>query len=225
MGRGADVGALRTLLGTLKGGRLLVALLLAFGVALLVARVAAAAYVEILWHQTAGYEGVFWRRVAWSWGTRLVAGLIVVAVVYGNLRLAAVSLGGISIRRRFGNIEISEQLPGSYVSGAILLAASLLGLWFGAAIPFIPHVVGDMRCVGGPLTSWSAVAKHAGMLVLFGGIGLKNAQVAPGGSAAHGLRSSMQQVATAGVEVVNIGPCRDDVPDRSRVHRHRSVHA
>ena len=131
----SDVGALRTLLGTLKGGRLVVALLLAFGVALLLARVATAAYVEILWHQSAGYEGVFWRRVAWSWGTRLVAGLVVVAVVYGNLRLAAVSLGGISIRRRFGNIEISEQLPGSYVSGAILTAASLLGLWFGAAIP------------------------------------------------------------------------------------------
>ncbi len=84
---------------------------------------------------------------------------------------------------------------------------------FGAAIPFIPHVVGDMRCVTGPMTSWSAMVKHAGMLVLFGGIGLKNAQVAPGGSAAHGLRSSMQTVAAAGIDVVNISPCRDDVPE------------
>ncbi|MCA1732509.1 MAG: UPF0182 family protein, partial [Acidobacteria bacterium] len=51
------------------------------------------------------------------------------------LKIAAVSLGGIQIRRRFGNIEISEQLPGAYVTGGILTIAILLGMWFGAAVP------------------------------------------------------------------------------------------
>jgi len=55
--------------------------------------------------------------------------------VFANMRIAAVSLGGIHIRRRFANIEISEQLPRSYVSGAILTASAILGLWFGAAVP------------------------------------------------------------------------------------------
>ncbi len=129
------MSALRHFVGTLRGGRLAVTLLVLAGVLLLGARLAASAYVEILWQQSTGYSAVFWRRVAWSWGTRLTAGLLVVAIVYANLRLAAVSLGGIHIRRRFGNIEISEQLPASYVSAAILAAASLLGLWFGAAVP------------------------------------------------------------------------------------------
>ncbi len=129
------MGALRQLLGTLKGGRLVVALVVLAGVILLAARLAATAYVEILWQQSTGYSDVFWRRVAWSWGTRITAGVLVIGVVYANLRLAAVSLGGIHIRRRFGNIEISEQLPTSYVSGAIFAAACLLGLWFGAAVP------------------------------------------------------------------------------------------
>ena len=126
---------LRQLLSSLKGGRLVVALLVLFGILLLLGRAVAAAYAEILWQQSAGYSGVFWRRVAWTWGTRAVAGIGVMALVFVNLKIAAVSLGGIHIRRRFGNIEISEQLPGTYVAGGILLMAALLGLWFGAAVP------------------------------------------------------------------------------------------
>lgn len=113
----------------------MVALLVLFGIVLLLGRAAAAAYSEILWQQSAGYSGVFWRRVAWSWGTRASAAIIVTALVFLNLKIAAVSLGGIHIRRRFGNIEISEQLPRTYVAGGIFLVAALLGLWFGAAVP------------------------------------------------------------------------------------------
>ncbi|MDZ7779672.1 MAG: UPF0182 family protein [Gemmatimonadota bacterium] len=126
---------LRNLLGTLKGGRLAIALLILAGLVLIFGRVLAAAYVEVLWQQSAGFSSVFWRRVLWSWGTRLVAGLAVAGVVFLNLKIAAVSLGGIQIRRKFGNIEISEQLPSVYVSAASLGAAGLLGLWFGAAVP------------------------------------------------------------------------------------------
>lgn len=129
------MGALRHFLGTLRGGRLAVALLLGFALALLLGRAATAAWAEILWQQSAGHAGVFWRRIAWSWGARIVAGLAVTGVVYANLRVAALTLGGIHIRRRFGNIEISEQLPRSWVSAGILGAAALLGLWFGAAVP------------------------------------------------------------------------------------------
>lgn len=129
------MSTLRRLLSTLKGGRLAVALLLAFALVLILGRAAVAAYAEILWQQSAGYASIFWRRIAWSWGIRLLAGLAVVAVVFLNLKIAAVSLGGIQIRRRFGNIEISEQLPGMYVTGGILTISVMLGLWFGAAVP------------------------------------------------------------------------------------------
>ena len=44
-------------------------------------------------------------------------------------------MGGIQIRRRFGNLEISEQIPKQYVWLAMSGVAVLIGLWFGAGLP------------------------------------------------------------------------------------------
>ena len=84
---------------------------------------------------------------------------------------------------------------------------------FGTATVFVPHIVGDLKCVTGPMTSWPAIAKHSGMLVLFGGANPKNTQVARGGCVAHARIPHLQQVAAAGVDVVNVSPCRDDTPE------------
>ena len=84
---------------------------------------------------------------------------------------------------------------------------------FGAAQAFVPHIAGDLRSVTGPITSWSAVRKHTKNLILFGGVNLKNGQAARGGNVAHELRPSLEKIARAGVDVVNISPCRDDAPD------------
>ena len=40
---------------------------------------------------------------------------------------------------------------------------------FGTALVFLPHVLGSAQPVTGPLTSWSSIARHAKMMVLFGG--------------------------------------------------------
>src|SRR5262249_43500685 len=39
---------------------------------------------------------------------------------------------------------------------------------FGTALTFLPHVVGSAQPVTGPLTSWSSIARHAKLMVLFG---------------------------------------------------------
>jgi uncharacterized membrane protein (UPF0182 family) len=122
-------------LATLRGGRLLIALVLLIGVVAGLGRAATAVYVELLWQAQAGYTGVFWRRLRWEWGTQIIAGLAVAALVFLNLRIAATTLGGIQIRRRFGNIEISEQIPRRYVTWSLVSAALLIGLWFGASVP------------------------------------------------------------------------------------------
>ena len=83
---------------------------------------------------------------------------------------------------------------------------------FGTATAFVPHIVGDLKSVTGPMTTWAAVARHSEMLVLFGGANPKNTQVARGGCVAHARIPSLQQVAEAGVDVVNVSPCRDDTP-------------
>jgi len=126
---------LRSFLATLRGGRLVVALVVAFGFLLVLGRAFAAAYVEILWQAQSGYSGVFWRRVLWSWGIRGAAALAVGLIVLVNLRVASTTLGAIQIRRRFANIEISERVPRNLVWAGITMLSALLGLWFGAAVP------------------------------------------------------------------------------------------
>jgi len=84
---------------------------------------------------------------------------------------------------------------------------------FGAALVFLPHVLGSAQAVTGPLTSWSSIAHHGRLMVLFGGANLKNLQVTKGGGGAHTMRGSLADLARAGVEVVNVSPIRDDGPD------------
>src|SRR3954451_3356201 len=83
---------------------------------------------------------------------------------------------------------------------------------FGAALTFLPHVLGSAQAVTGPLTSWSSIARHGRLVVLFGGANPKNMQVAKGGCGVHAVGGWMQELARAGVEVINVSPIRDDGP-------------
>ena len=126
---------MRTFLTSLRGGRLILALAVLVGALLVFGRLVAAGYTEILWHAEVGYPGTFWTRVLWQWGARVAGGVLVGMAVYLNLRVVSTTLSGIQIKRRFGNLEISEQLPHSYVNWTMLGASALLALWFGAAVP------------------------------------------------------------------------------------------
>jgi len=126
---------IRSFTASLRGGRLVVALLVLFGLLLLFGRAFAAAYVEILWQSQSGYASVFWKRMLWEWGIRAAAAVVVGIAVLVNLRIASTTLGAIQIRRRFANIEISERIPKPLVWTGITIVAALLGLWCGAAVP------------------------------------------------------------------------------------------
>jgi biotin/methionine sulfoxide reductase len=84
---------------------------------------------------------------------------------------------------------------------------------FGAALTFLPHILGTAQAVTGPLTSWSSIARHGRMMVLFGGANPKNLQVTKGGCGMHTMRGALADLARAGVAVVNVSPIRDDGPD------------
>jgi uncharacterized membrane protein (UPF0182 family) len=119
----------------LRGGWMVVAVVAVVGLLLVMGRVASTALTEILWHAESGYIDAFWTRVLWQWGARVLGGLLVGLLVFVNLRIVSTTLSGIQIKRRFGNLEISEQLPRSYVLWTTVLASALLALWFGAAVP------------------------------------------------------------------------------------------
>ena len=83
---------------------------------------------------------------------------------------------------------------------------------FGTALVFLPHVLGSAQPVTGPLTSWSSIARHAKMMVLFGGCNPKNMQVTKGGCAGHFNADRLTELARAGVDVVVVSPNREDGP-------------
>ena len=61
----------------LRGKRLWLAIGIALLVVLLAMRIAASAYIEILWFDSLGYSSVFWTRVLWEWGVRLLGAVFV----------------------------------------------------------------------------------------------------------------------------------------------------
>ncbi len=89
---------------------------------------------------------------------------------------------------------------------------------FGTALTFLPHILGSAQAVTGPLTSWSSIARHTKLFVMFGGANPKNTQVAKGGCAWHGTSGAFAALGQAGVRVVNISPIREDGPALARPH-------
>jgi biotin/methionine sulfoxide reductase len=84
---------------------------------------------------------------------------------------------------------------------------------FGAASVIVPHIVGTLAPVIGPLASWAAIAEHTRLFVAFGGIPLKNLQINQGGLGRHDAREWLARLRAAGVAFVYFSPQKDDFGD------------
>ncbi len=83
---------------------------------------------------------------------------------------------------------------------------------WGSAQFFLPYVIGTFTPMTGRVTSWPSVVDNAEILLAFGGLALKNSQVASGGAVEHTLKPALEQLAKKGTPVINISPMRDDCP-------------
>ncbi|QKJ88507.1 molybdopterin-dependent oxidoreductase [Paramixta manurensis] len=83
---------------------------------------------------------------------------------------------------------------------------------WGSAQFFLPYIIGDYSPLTGRVTDWPNIVEHTDIFIAFGGLALKNAQVASGGAAEHTLAPALQQLAAKGTPVINISPMRDDCP-------------
>ena len=83
---------------------------------------------------------------------------------------------------------------------------------YAAGQALLPHLVGDMASVVGPVVDWRAIVRHAKLLVCFGGVPLRNGQIINGGGAVHDMGVWLRRAASAGVRIVNISPMRADLP-------------
>ncbi|MDX2222506.1 MAG: molybdopterin-dependent oxidoreductase, partial [Rhodospirillaceae bacterium] len=80
----------------------------------------------------------------------------------------------------------------------------------GAAEVIVPHVLGDFWALTSRMTTWDVIAEHTQLLVAFGGMSLKNAQVHGGGFGRHVARAAQRRLVERGVQEVSVGALRDD---------------
>ena len=77
----------------------------------------------------------------------------------------------------------------------------------------IPHVLGmTYDDLSRSLTPLELVGEHADLVIAFGGIPLRTAQIQSGGVSRHLTRSLLEGAAAGGVRFVNVSPVRDDLP-------------
>ncbi|WP_029004845.1 molybdopterin-dependent oxidoreductase [Azorhizobium doebereinerae] len=84
---------------------------------------------------------------------------------------------------------------------------------WGTAQFLLPHIIGTYQPLTGRVTAWPSIIQHAQIFLAFGGLALKNGQVASGGAAEHTQEKWLRALAAAGIPVVNVSPTRGDCPD------------
>jgi biotin/methionine sulfoxide reductase len=73
------------------------------------------------------------------------------------------------------------------------------------------HIVGDFRSLLlDRATSWNSIVEHSGLVVMFGGLPVKNAQVTSGGVGRHTMPGALKAARARGAGFVSISPIRSD---------------
>ena len=83
----------------------------------------------------------------------------------------------------------------------------------GASAVILPHILGDYEAVSRHNVTWDQVAEHTDTVLAFGGMALKNSDVASGGISRHIERDAMQRAVHRGAVFYGISPLRDDMPE------------
>ena len=98
-------------------------------VLLILSSVVVGFYTDWLWFSHVGYGSVFWTRFSTEVIARAAAALFGGLIVFANLWIVTRQLGPVHVRRRYGNLEISEQIPRNVVRVGMLIASVLAGWW------------------------------------------------------------------------------------------------
>lgn len=86
----------------------------------------------------------------------------------------------------------------------------------GAASVILPHIVGDMNEIARRGVSWEEIVEHSQLVLSFGGLALKNSQVASGGLSEHSERGFIQQAALRGTKFISVSPLQTDLPQEAQ---------
>ncbi len=85
----------------------------------------------------------------------------------------------------------------------------------GASAVILPHVMGNFEGISRHNVTWEQIAGHTDLALAFGGMAVKNADVASGGISRHIERDAMARAAARGASFICISPLRDDLPEQA----------
>lgn len=112
-----------------RAGRILLASVAGAVLIVVLGRVSARFYTDILWYDGVGYLSTYWTRFWLGLTVRTAAALVAAGLVFANLWWVARHLGPVRVRRRYGNIEIAERIPRQYVLAGGTAIALVSGWW------------------------------------------------------------------------------------------------
>ncbi len=129
---------------------------------------------------------------------------------HGNESIFGGSYGWASAGRfhhALGQVHRFLNCAGGYV-------ASVASYSTAAAQAIIPHVFGMnfLKLYWGHQNSWPLIAQHTRLIVMFGGINPKNAQVSMGGVTRHDIRGWFDEFSQRGIRTINVAPQQTDAP-------------
>src|SRR4051812_46710591 len=146
-------------------------------------------------------------EVGWDTALDLVAAEVArVRGAHGNAAIFGGSYGWSSA----GRFHHAQSQLHRFLNCAGGFTRSVNSYSYAAAQVIVPRVLGDSRGLLQGHTSWSSIAEHAGLVLMFGGMPLKNAQVDPGGTGRHVVKEHLLRAKTRGARFILLSPLRGD---------------
>lgn len=147
-------------------------------------------------------------EVPWDEALDLVAAEIArVRAQHGNRAIFGGSYGWASA----GRFHHAQSQVHRFLNCAGGYTASIDTYSYAAISALTPHVVGHFKgLLLDGATSWPVIAAHSRLVVMFGGMAIKNAQVTSGGVGRHTTRAALTEAHANGCRFVNVSPIRSD---------------
>jgi len=149
-------------------------------------------------------------EISWDEALDRVAGEIGrVRATHGNKALFAGSYGWSSA----GRLHHARTLIRRFFNSIGGFVDQETNYSYGAAMAFLPRILGVDNAIGANLTSIASISRHCDIFLALGGLPLKNWEIQAGGIGEHRYETFMEG-ATARVRCINVSPFKGDVEER-----------
>ncbi|WP_442582800.1 molybdopterin-dependent oxidoreductase [Mesorhizobium sp. ASY16-5R] len=149
-------------------------------------------------------------EISWDEALRRVAGEIArIRASHGNKALFAGSYGWSSA----GRLHHARTLVRRFFNCIGGFVDQETNYSYGAAMAFLPRILGVDNAIGSSLTSFASIRDHCDIFLALGGLPAKNWEIQAGGVGEHRYEAFMMG-ATAQVRCINVSPFKGDVEER-----------